>query len=120
VVDRNRYGVPVFLSSPKIHNNFLGGIIMAKVEVKFSVTPDDNVRAYWIAVGNDDIPLINGKGSIFLDEGQTYFLVWWFAGNSGGTIKIKGETISAVVIKDRESKIPKAQHEGAGTMRFSL
>lgn len=93
---------------------------MPAIEIKFSVTPDNKVNAYWIAVGETDIPLVNGKGSIFLELGQQYLLVWWFTGNSGGSISIKGESVNSTVVEVKSSTIPNADHQGAGVKRFQL
>ena len=93
---------------------------METKKVTFTVTPNDQVKAYWIAVGNDDIPLVNGKGSINLQAPQRHFLIWWFVGNSGSTLNITGESGIDTLVEVKNSTIPQGEHEGAGVKRFQL
>ena len=87
--------------------------------ITFDVTAGSSVTAYWIAVGNDDVPLTNGKGSISLPAGK-HFLTWWFMGDSGGKLSITGKNHGRQVVTVKNSRIPSGETEGAGTKRFTV
>lgn len=93
---------------------------MAKVKVDFKVTPGAGVTGYWIAVGDEDVPLTNGMGSIRLATGVRHLLVWWFTGNPGSKIAIKGTRGPTTVVEVKGSKIPPGESEGAGGKRFKV
>ena len=93
---------------------------MATKEVKFTVTPSDGVKAYWIAVGKEDVTLVDGKGSIRLQTDRKHFLVWWFVGNSGSFLSIVGEASGKTVVEMKKSTIPPSEHEGARAKRFEM
>jgi hypothetical protein len=63
---------------------------MANVTVKFVVTPTGTVAGYWISVGNQDVPLNNGQGSINVASPSQPILVWHFKGNAGDSLAITG------------------------------
>jgi hypothetical protein len=90
---------------------------MAKVTVAFEVKPGDGARAYWIAVEDKDVPLRDGKGSIAVEGNQEHFLVWWFIGDAGSTLSIKGTQSGATVV-EVTSTIPPGTTKGAGAKRF--
>jgi hypothetical protein len=90
---------------------------MARVD--FEVKPSSGVQAFWIAVGTQDVTLVNGKGSINLQPGKQ-LLLWWFVGNPGQSISITGKQGATTVVEVKESKVPDGEHEGAGTKRFSV
>lgn len=90
---------------------------MAKVD--FEVKASSGIQAFWIAVGTEDVRLVNGKGSIDLPTGR-HTLVWWFAGDEGKSIAITGKKGAATVVEVKESKIPPGEREGAGTKKFDL
>jgi hypothetical protein len=90
---------------------------MAKKKVNFEVKTKGTIKAYWLAVDNDDVRLTNGKGSVDVDgEG---LLVWWMSGTSGSSITIKGTVGTKVVIDDLTSKIPKGEKKGSGKRKFN-
>ncbi len=91
---------------------------MSTVRVDFAVKPGTDVKAYWIAVGNHDVDLTNGKGSISLQAGREAVLIWWFEGNSGSKLGIIGKVGQRSVVEVKESKIPPGHLEGAGRKRF--
>ena len=94
---------------------------MAERKVSFTVTPSSGSVRYWIAVGNDDITLVNGKGSINLETGRKHILTWWMAGNNGDSISITGkDDQDKKVVEVKESKIPAGENEGAGIRRFQM
>lgn len=93
---------------------------MAQVKVDFEVTPGSGATGYWIAVGSNDVPLDNGKGSIKLATGTKPYLIWWFTGGSGTTLAIEGKRGLKVLVKVKESKIPPGEYEGAGAKRFEI
>jgi len=88
--------------------------------VDFEVVPSDGIQGYWIAVGNDDVPLVGGKGSIDLPAGQKSTLVWWFVGDEGESIAITGTQGQQTVVEVKESQIPQGETEGAGSKKFDL
>ena len=90
---------------------------MARVD--FEVKPSAGIRAFWIAVGQQDVRLVNGKGSIDLQAGR-HTLVWWFVGDEGKSISITGTQGERKVVEVKESKIPKGETEGAGIKKFDL
>jgi hypothetical protein len=90
---------------------------MARVD--FEVKPSAGIQAFWIAVGTQDVRLVNGKGSIELPTGR-HTLVWWFVGDEGKSISITGKRGATTVVEVKESKIPSGEHEGAGTKKFDL
>lgn len=51
---------------------------MATRRVNFEVTPKDGTQAFWIAVDDQDVTLVNGKGSAGLDDTVEHLLIWWF------------------------------------------
>lgn len=87
--------------------------------VNFEVKPSSGIQAFWIAVGTQDVKLVNGKGSIDLQVGKQ-ILLWWFVGNPGESISITGTQGTTTVVQVKESKIPSGEHEGAGIKRFTL
>ena len=90
-----------------------------RTTVTFRVTPGRSVVAYWIAVGDNDVPLENKEGEIALPAGR-HFLTWWFLGESGGTLSISGRDNRREVVTVKNSKIPKGETEGAGAKRFTV
>jgi len=90
---------------------------MARVD--FEVKPSAGIQAFWIAVGTQDVRLVNGKGSIDLSAGR-HTLVWWFAGDEGKSISITGKEGAKTVVEVKESKIPPGEHQGAGSKRFDV
>lgn len=90
---------------------------MARVD--FEVKPSAGIRAFWIAVGQQDITLVNGRGNINLQAGR-HTLVWWFVGNPGESISITGTQGQRKIVEVKESKIPAGETQGAGVKRFDL
>jgi hypothetical protein len=93
---------------------------MAMRTVDFEVTGKDGVQAFWIAVGKDDVRLVNGKGSKDLDDTVEHFLIWWFTGDPGGKLAIVGKVGEGTVVEVKESKIPKKRIQAAGAKPFRL
>jgi hypothetical protein len=93
---------------------------MAQRNTQFTVSGKGGVQAFWIAVGNNDVRLVNGKGSISLDDTTSHLLTFWFEGNSGAKLSIVGKVGTTTVVEVKESAIPKGEHEAAGRKRFSL
>jgi hypothetical protein len=93
---------------------------MAMRQTDFTVTGKGGVQAFWIAVGDKDVRLVNGRGSIDLDDAKSHILTWWFAGNPGGTLSITGKVGQKTVVEVKESVIPAGEHEAAGRKRFDL
>jgi hypothetical protein len=93
---------------------------MAMVKVDFSVQPTGVVKGYWIAVGEQDVLLAGGQGSIRLDDTMEQALLWWFIGNSGAALAVVGKVGSRTVVEVKQSVIPDGKHEGAGIKRFAL
>ncbi|HEX4966549.1 MAG TPA: hypothetical protein VF173_37415 [Thermoanaerobaculia bacterium] len=87
--------------------------------VDFEVTPSSGIQAFWIAVGTDDVTLVNGKGSINLQSGK-HTLVWWFVGDEGDSISITGTQGGRTVVQVKQSKVPSGEHEGAGVKKFDV
>jgi hypothetical protein len=88
--------------------------------VNFEVKPSGGIQGFWIAVGKDDVPLVNGKGSIDLKAGEEQILIWWFVGDEGKSISITGTLVEKTVVEVKGSKIPKGRIQGAGAKIFSL
>jgi len=74
---------------------------------------------YWIAVGQEDVRLVNGKGNIDLGAGK-HTLIWWFVGDQGEKVSITGTVGDRTVVEVKESKIPEGETEGAGARRFTI
>ena len=91
---------------------------MSKSTVKFSVTASAGISGYWIAVGNEDVELDSGKGSIDLPTSADHRLVWWMAGKHKEHISITGKSGSETIVKVSKSKVTD-DGEGAGNKRFS-
>ena len=92
---------------------------MATRRVNFTVTSKAGVQAFWIAVSNTDVLLVDGKGSIDVETGRRT-LTWWFAGNPGGKLSIVGKVGENSVVDVKESTIPPSEHEAAGRKRFDV
>lgn len=92
---------------------------MPNKTVSFVVKGSAGVQAFWIAVGNRDVTLVNGKGSISLPPGE-HRLVWWFAGEPGGRLAIVGKAGSEVVVEVKKSQIPDDAHTAAGQRLFAI
>lgn len=92
---------------------------MASKRVTFTVTKTGAISAYWVAVGDNDVPLTNGTGSITLTTGQRYILVWHMIGTAGSSIGIAGkDTAGNDVVTVKESAIPSGEGSAAGVRRF--
>jgi hypothetical protein len=89
-------------------------------KVDFEVKPSSGIKGFWIAVGKDDVPLVNGKGSINLPAGEEQILIWWFVGDEGKSISITGTLGQKTVVEVKESKIPKGRVQSAGAKIFNL
>lgn len=87
---------------------------MARIdfEVKTAAT------AYWIAVDDKDVALVNGVGSLQVASGK-HRLLWWFIGNEGTTMTITGSVSGQEVVKVT-SAVPENQSDGAGTKKFTV
>lgn len=88
--------------------------------VNFEVKPSDGIKGFWIAVGEKDVPLVNGRGFIDLKAGEEQILVWWFVGNAGQSVGITGTLGQETVVEVKESKIPQGRTQGAGAKLFNL
>jgi hypothetical protein len=93
---------------------------MSTVTVKFVVTPAGTVASYWISVGNQDVPLKNGQGSVNVSSPSQPLLVWHFEGNAGDSLAITGTVGSKTVVQVKGSTIPPKQSSGAGSKRFQV
>lgn len=92
---------------------------MAKVNVDFTVKPGTGVLGYWIAVGDQDVGLQDGKGTTQLESGETAVLIWWFVGNPGSKVGIVGKVGQRVIVEVKESKVPQGETQGSGFKRFT-
>lgn len=92
---------------------------MATARVDFTVKPGPGVQAYWIAVGDDDVNLTNGRGSLQLESGRRAVLLWWFLGNPGSKLAITGKVGTRTIVEVKASQIPAGELEGAGRKRFT-
>jgi hypothetical protein len=95
---------------------------MASKTLQFEVDPGDTV-AQWLTVDDQDVPLVNHKGSVDVDDGlPKHTLTWWFTGDSGTKIEIKGTLAGNpnTVVIDVKSSIPPGEHDGGGRRRFTL
>ena len=93
---------------------------MAKRTVNFSVTTKDGVKAYVIDVGVEEVPMVNGKGSLPLDTGIEHLLVWRFTGDPGAKLSIVGTVGAKTVVEVKQSTIPPHRIHGAGVKPFTL
>lgn len=99
---------------------------MTQVTVKFTISPGEGIKAYWLAVSRKDVidedipvPLQNASGSIDITKGRDHMVTWWMEGNPGATIGIVGVTDAGTanekeVFKVEESTIPSTKGESAG------
>ena len=92
---------------------------MATRPIAFQVTATDQM-AYWIAVDEHDVTLVNGKGTVALEQGVEHVLVWWMIGNPGDALSITGADGTRQVVNIKESKIPPNTNKGAGYRRFKV
>lgn len=88
-------------------------------KVTFKVVPS-GLNAYWIAVGNKDVKLVNRKGTILLDEGRKHILVWWVEGNASGSLSIVGELADGTPVVKADSKIPAGRIQWADNKLFKM
>lgn len=94
---------------------------MATRTITFSVSTSGTILGYWLAVGDQDIRLVNGQGSIDLQTGAKYILVWHMFGNSGSGISISGkDAAGSEVVSVKESDIPDGENSAAGIRRFPV
>ena len=92
---------------------------MAYQTLQFEIDPGDT-DAQWIAVDDNDIPLVNHKGSASVDDSTPkHVLTWWFTGDSGTTITITG-TLNGKNVVSVTSSVPDGEHDGGGRRRFTL
>lgn len=84
--------------------------------VKFDVST--KARAYWIAVDDKDVRLVNGKGSAELKSGD-HILTWWMIGRGGTAMSITGATPTKEVVKVA-TKIPVGEGSHANARRFTV
>jgi hypothetical protein len=92
---------------------------MDKKNIKFKVTAGDSLR-YWLAVDEVDLTLINGVGTIDLEESQEHVVVWWMVGNPGDSLSIEGTDGQRLVVNVKNSKVPSGSSKGAGYRRFTV
>lgn len=91
---------------------------MTQKTISFAVTPSKGIDTYWIAVGNEDVRLINGKGSIKLISNKHHILIWYMSGSQDDKLTIVGKNSQSADVVKVESKIPKKMGDGGGTKRF--
>lgn len=90
---------------------------MSYRDVVFDVTATPGISGYWLALGNKDVPLTNGKGRVRAEAGKTVMLVWWMVGNPGASITIEvrtAQSVPIIKIKDDPVTIPPVSNQGAG------
>ncbi len=87
---------------------------MAEVVIKVTSTAE----AYWLAIDEHDIPVLNGRAVADLSPGP-HTLVWWMLGNPGSgidvTISERGDEIATA-----SSRIPRGYTHGAGYLHFQV
>jgi len=93
---------------------------MATSNVKFTVTPGDGVDSYWVQADDIPIELVDGSATIPLKRGEDHYLVWWFYGESGSTLAIKGQVGAVAKVEVKMSRISSTRNSQAGAKRFSL
>lgn len=92
---------------------------MASKTIQFEVDPGDT-DAQWIAVDDQDVPLVNHRGSVSVgDTFPKHVLIWWFTGDAGTTIKITGK-VGVDTVVSVSSSVPDGEHDGGGRKRFDL
>ena len=84
--------------------------------VKFKV--ESKAKAYWIAVDDKDVRLVDGEGSADLKPGE-HILTWWMLGKGGDAMTITGATSAKEVVK-ATSRIPPGQGSHANAKRFKV
>ena len=89
-------------------------------KITFTVTPDNNINDYWIAVDNEDIKLINGEGSISLAADRNYNLIWWMTGTGNAVVEIIGRDTEDNEIVKVKSSIPVGEGKGSGFKYFKV
>jgi|KBSMisStaDraftv2_1062788.scaffolds.fasta_scaffold818415_2 hypothetical protein len=91
---------------------------MASKRIRFDVSADSGIRAYWIAVDDRDV---QSGDTVSLTVGPDHHLAWWMVGSAGAAITITAtEVSSGNVAFTRKSKIPDGQTQGAGVKYFVL
>jgi hypothetical protein len=93
---------------------------MATKQIDFTVVPSAGITGFWIAVGSEDVPLVDGKGSIDVESGTRPGLTWWMTGNPRASISIAGVDGTNTVVAIKGSKIPEGETEGGGFRRFEV
>lgn len=76
---------------------------MAKVSVTFRVTPDAGISGYWLHVNDRVVAITNGLGSIQLDGGAKYWLIWHAEGTAKSNLKIVGDENGAQLVSTSSS-----------------
>lgn len=92
---------------------------MATKTVDFQVGTKDGINGCWIAVDDIDVPLANGSASARLETGE-HLLMWWMAGNPGGSISISGKVGNKEVVSVKSSRIRDGSTKGGGRKYFDV
>lgn len=87
--------------------------------LQISVT--STAQTYWVAVDDQDVPLVDGVGQVEVAAGE-HILSWWMMGKAGDTLSIVGASPpgGAVCVSVKGSKIPPPHSRGGGVKRFSV
>lgn len=93
---------------------------MGTVRLDISATNGPGVQSSWIRIDDQDVTIVNGQGSINVDENapqQTY--TYWFLGNSGSkfAFEIKQANSSLKKVSDT---IAVGYNRGVGNGHFKL
>lgn len=92
---------------------------MAKIRVDFTVTTK-LVASYMLDVGLVNVPLVNGRGSMRLEEGLAHTAIWRMRGNPGGSIGIVYSVGANETVLVKESKIRPKSLTGVGFKDFTV
>jgi hypothetical protein len=92
---------------------------MAKKTINFTITKDASVTAFDIEVDDDEVTIVNGKGSKDVETGAEHELDWRFSGGSGATLSITGKVGEKKVV-DVSDNIPDGHDHGEGFQNFTV
>ncbi|HEX8193583.1 MAG TPA: hypothetical protein VF552_11865 [Allosphingosinicella sp.] len=85
-------------------------------EVKISV--EAKGTAYWVAVDDTDVTLVNGRATVQIAPG-VHYITWWMLGKPGDSIKLSA-TSGNTSLGKIETKITSGQDKGAGVMKIEV
>jgi len=93
---------------------------MSTVNIKITATPSEGLKAYWVAVDDQDVKLVDGVGAVNIEASAQHILSWWLMGNPGESMGILGQVSGQAVVQVQRSGIPAGRVRGGGCKPFAV